>query len=69
MDATLFSGLCETGWDYAPWESAPEFSPDELAILLDLSIPAIEAADLVGCVERDVQHLRRKQIIGLQADR
>lgn len=58
MYDTLFSGICETGWDHAPWEAEPVFSPDELAVLLDRSIPIAEAADHVGCVERDVARLR-----------
>ena len=59
MRDELFSGLCETGWDQAPWEIEPVFSPDELAILLNPELSAAEAADRVGCVEHDVLRLRR----------
>lgn len=58
MDGMLFSGICETGWDHAPWEDEPTFSADELAVLLDRSIPIADAAERVGCVEHDVARLR-----------
>lgn len=59
MPEELFSGLCETGWDQAPWELEPVFSADELQILLNPALSAAEAADRVGCVEHDVVRLRR----------
>lgn len=35
MTNNLFVGLSENGWDHAPWDAEPEFSPSELDILLD----------------------------------
>jgi hypothetical protein len=35
MRDELFSGFSETGWDAAPWDSEPTFTPDELQILLN----------------------------------
>ncbi|MEU9807640.1 hypothetical protein [Mycobacterium sp. NPDC050853] len=58
MDQAPFLGSYDTGWDHAPWEDEPKFSSDELAVLLDRSIPAAVAAHRVGCVERDVRRLR-----------
>lgn len=59
MRDELFAGLCETGWDQAPWEVEPVFSGDELQILLNPALSAAEAAHRVGCVEHDVHRLRR----------
>ncbi len=42
-----------------PWDDEPWFSPAELEILLDPTLSVAEAADRVGCVERDVVALRR----------
>lgn len=58
MENNLFIGLSEQGWDHAPWDSEPEFSPTELDILLDRRLSVTEAADQIGCVERDVQRIR-----------
>lgn len=55
----LFSGFSETGWDQAPWEVEPRFTPEELQILLNPALSVTEAADRVGCVEHDVRRLRR----------
>ena len=58
MRDELFSGFSETGWDAAPWDSEPTFTPDELQILLNPALSAAEAADRgssnttpFGCVE------------------
>jgi hypothetical protein len=55
----LFSGFEDAGWDHAPWEVEPSFSPAELKILLDPTLSVAEAADRIGCVQRDVLRLRR----------
>lgn len=55
----MFTGFEDAGWDHAPWDDEPCFSPAELAILLDPKLSVAEAADKVGCVERDVVALRR----------
>ncbi|MBI3226065.1 MAG: hypothetical protein ACRDUX_00785 [Mycobacterium sp.] len=59
MSNRLFSGFEDAGWDHAPWDDEPWFSPAELAILLDPVLSVAEAADRVGCVERDVVAVRR----------
>ncbi|SIC47602.1 hypothetical protein [Mycobacteroides abscessus] len=58
MRNDLFIGLSETGWDKAPWETEPQFSPTELDILLDRRLSVIDAAERVGCVPHDVQRIR-----------
>lgn len=58
MSKRLFSGFEDAGWDHAPWEAEPSFSAAELAILLDPTLSVAEAADRVGCVQRDVVRLR-----------
>ncbi|MEE3065101.1 MAG: hypothetical protein VYA67_14290 [Actinomycetota bacterium] len=55
----LFSGFSETGWDEAPWDVEPAFTPEELQILLNPALSVTEAADRVGCVEHDVRRVRR----------
>jgi hypothetical protein len=55
----LFSGFSDAGWDRAPWDAEPVFTPEELQILLNPLLTAAEAADRVGCVEHDVIRLRR----------
>jgi hypothetical protein len=55
----IFSGFSETGWDEAPWDVEPTFTADELQVLLNPALSVAEAADRVGCVERDVLRLRR----------
>ena len=55
----LFSGFSENGWDAAPWDVEPTFTPDELQILLNRGLSASEAAERVGCVVHDVLRLRR----------
>ena len=59
MGDELFSGFSEAGWDAAPWDAEPTFTPEELKILLNPVLSASEAADRVGCVEHDVLQLRR----------
>ncbi|MGA9374857.1 MAG: hypothetical protein ACSLE7_00675 [Mycobacterium sp.] len=59
MSERLFSGFGDSGWDHAPWEEEPRFSAAELDILLDPMLSAAEAAERVGCVQRDVERLRR----------
>ena len=59
MRDELFSGFIEAGWDEAPWDAEPTFTPDELQILLNPALSVAEAADRVGCVEHDVVRLRR----------
>lgn len=59
MRDELFSGFSGTGWDEAPWDAEPTFTPDELQILLNPALSTAEAADRVGCVEHDVRRLRR----------
>ncbi len=59
MAEEMFSGFGDAGWDHAPWQDEPHFSPEELAILLDPTLSIAEAADRIGCVERDVRRLRR----------
>lgn len=59
MPDELFSGFSEAGWDRAPWNAEPAFSPEELQILLNPALTVTEAADRVGCVEHDVVRLRR----------
>jgi hypothetical protein len=59
MPDELFSGFSDAGWDEAPWDAEPTFTPDELQILLNPALSAAEAADRVGCVEHDVLRLRR----------
>ncbi|MGU3498335.1 hypothetical protein [Mycobacterium sp. C31M] len=54
----LFGGFGDAGWDHAPWEHEPHFSAEELSILFDPTLTPSEAAQLVGCVERDVVRLR-----------
>lgn len=54
-----FVGFGDAGWDHAPWEEEPCFSPDELDVLLDVTLTVAEAAARVGCVERDVVRLRQ----------
>ena len=58
MSEELFVGMSETGWDHAPWEIEPTFTPSELRILLNPALSVTQAADEVGCVEHDVQRLR-----------
>lgn len=58
MRNDLFIGLSENGWDRAPWDTEPEFSPTELDILLDSRLSVTDAAERVGCVEHDVQRIR-----------
>lgn len=58
MNEELFVGMSETGWDHAPWEIEPTFTPGELQVLLNPALSIAEAADEVGCVEHDVQRLR-----------
>ncbi len=58
MHDELFSGFSETGWDEAPWDVEPAFTPAELQILLNPALSVAEAADRVGCVEHDVRRLR-----------
>lgn len=58
MRNDLFIGLSENGWDRAPWDTEPEFSPTELDILLDRRLSVSDAAERVGCVEHDVQRIR-----------
>ncbi|NGX09671.1 hypothetical protein [Mycobacteroides franklinii] len=58
MTKDLFVGLSENGWDHAPWDAEPEFSPSELDILLDRRLSASDAAERIGCVEHDVQRIR-----------
>jgi hypothetical protein len=55
----LFSGFGDAGWDHAPWEEEPRFSAAELDILLNPLLSPAEAAERVGCVQRDVEKLRR----------
>ncbi|EUA80469.1 hypothetical protein I544_1766 [Mycobacteroides abscessus subsp. bolletii 103] len=50
--------MSENGWDHAPWDAEPEFSPSELDILLDRRLSASDAAERIGCVEHDVQRIR-----------
>ena len=45
MRDDLFSGFSEAGWDAAPWDSEPTFTPDELQILLNPALSAAEAAE------------------------
>ncbi|MHA3021331.1 hypothetical protein ACXPWS_13870 [Mycobacterium sp. BMJ-28] len=59
MSKKLFSGFEDAGWDHAPWDDEPLFSAAELEILLDPLLSVTEAADRIGCVERDVVRLRR----------
>lgn len=59
MNDELFGGFGDAGWDHAPWEEEPHFSSDELRVLLDPTLTPAEAAQLIGCVERDVLRLRR----------
>ncbi|MCA2306057.1 hypothetical protein JF770_21060 [Mycobacterium intracellulare] len=60
MSNELFSGFSEVGWDEAPWDAEPTFTPDELQILLNPALSAAEAADRLGCVEHDILRLRRR---------
>lgn len=55
----LSTGTEDTGWDIAPWEQEPRFTPEELGILLDPLLTAAEAAVRIGCTKRDVLRLRR----------
>lgn len=59
MPDELFSGFSDAGWDEAPWDAEPTFSPEELQILLNPALTAAEAAERVGCVEHDVRRLRQ----------
>lgn len=59
MSDGLFSGFSDAGWDAAPWDAEPTFSPEELKVLLNPALSAAEAADRVGCAEHDVRRLRR----------
>ncbi len=58
MSDELFSGFIETGWDQAPWDIEPFFSADELQILLNPTLSTAQAAEVIGCAERDVVRLR-----------
>ena len=59
MRDELFSGFSDAGWDEAPWDAEPRFTPEELQTLLNPALSAAEAADRVGCVEHDVRRLRQ----------
>ncbi|AGL37008.1 MULTISPECIES: hypothetical protein [Mycobacterium avium complex (MAC)] len=59
MRDELFSGFSDSGWDQAPWDVEPTFTAEELQILLNPALSVAEAAERVGCVQRDVIRLRR----------
>ena len=59
MRDELFSGFSDAGWDEAPWDVEPTFTTEELEILLNPELSAVEAAERVGCVVHDVLRLRR----------
>ncbi|WP_396908385.1 hypothetical protein [Mycolicibacterium sp.] len=59
MSGELFSGFSDAGWDEAPWDFEPNFSPDEMQILLNPELSVAEAADRVGCAHHDVVRLRK----------
>ncbi|ABK66801.1 hypothetical protein [Mycobacterium avium] len=59
MRDELFSGFSDSGWDQAPWDVEPTFTAEELQILLNPELSVAEAAERVGCVQRDVIRLRR----------
>lgn len=58
MSDELFSGFSEMGWDEAPWDAEPTFSPEEMQVLFDPALSVDEAADRVGCARHDVIRLR-----------
>lgn len=43
----------------SPWDVEPTFTAEELQILLNPALSVAEAAERVGCVQRDVIRLRR----------
>lgn len=47
MCEELFSGFSEAGWDEAPRDAEPTFTPEELQILLNPALSVAEAADRV----------------------
>lgn len=59
MRDELFSGFSDSGWDQAPWDVEPTFTAEELQILLNPALSVAEAAERVGCVQRNVIRLRR----------
>lgn len=59
MSGELFAGFSDAGWDEAPWDAEPNFSPDEMQILLNPELSVAEAADRVGCAQHDVVRLRK----------
>ncbi|MBU8813643.1 hypothetical protein KL953_32730 [Mycolicibacterium goodii] len=59
MTDELFSGFSDAGWDEAPWDVEPTFSPDEMQILLNPELSVAEAADRVGCAHHDVVRIRK----------
>ena len=59
MRGDLFSGFSDSGWDKAPWDAEPSFTPDELAVLLNPALTVAEAAEHIGCAHHDVVRLRK----------
>ncbi len=71
MRDELFSGFSETGWDEAPWDAVPTFTPDELQILLNPTLLprppiawAAPSTTFYGCVERPENSVRAEQATG-----
>ncbi|MEX7471518.1 hypothetical protein AB4Z39_17610 [Mycobacterium adipatum] len=59
MGERLSTGFEDAGWDFAPWEQEPQFSPGELSILLDPLLTAAEAPQRIGFAKREVLRLPR----------
>lgn len=55
----LFSGFIEFGWDKAPWDVDPTFTPEEMQVLVNPALSATEAAHRIGCARHDVVRIRR----------